>query len=211
MDILDKNKALALLGLSGSPDRETARQAYRTLAKAYHPDHVAGDAPAMKAAEERMKEINGAWQVLRRVLPETIPEVEEESPVECRESVSRPEKTEQQGSVMEWIKTVARRVKQSRGAGARISRADGRSQGPVPKPRKRNARVRFQDVLNPLWNEESPDGQVQSSGRHTPWENYQRHMAVKKQIRARQKASAQMGQGRVEKVGRVKPVKPVSR
>jgi DnaJ-class molecular chaperone len=41
--------------------------AYRNLARLYHPDKVAGLAPEFQAlAEKRMKEINGAYESLKR-------------------------------------------------------------------------------------------------------------------------------------------------
>jgi DnaJ-class molecular chaperone len=41
--------------------------AYRRLAQMYHPDKVAGLAPEFQAlADERMKEINAAYEVLKQ-------------------------------------------------------------------------------------------------------------------------------------------------
>lgn len=41
--------------------------AYRQMAKMYHPDRVANLAPEfIELAEERMKEINAAYEVLKR-------------------------------------------------------------------------------------------------------------------------------------------------
>ncbi len=48
------------LGVSSDADEQAIKQAYRTLARQYHPDVKPGD----KTAEERFKEINEAYQVL---------------------------------------------------------------------------------------------------------------------------------------------------
>jgi DnaJ-class molecular chaperone len=49
-----------ILGISRTADDKTIRNAYRTLARKYHPDVNPGD----KAAEERFKEVNEAHEVL---------------------------------------------------------------------------------------------------------------------------------------------------
>jgi curved DNA-binding protein len=50
----------AVLGVAPGSDDETIKQAYRKLARQYHPDVKPGD----KQAEERFKEINEAYQAL---------------------------------------------------------------------------------------------------------------------------------------------------
>ena len=57
MDYKDYYK---ILGVERSASAETIRKAYRKLAMKYHPDQNPGD----KAAEERFKELNEAYQVL---------------------------------------------------------------------------------------------------------------------------------------------------
>src|SRR5919108_2248938 len=50
----------AVLGVSPDADEQTIKQAYRKLARQYHPDVNPGD----QAAEERFKEVNEAYQAL---------------------------------------------------------------------------------------------------------------------------------------------------
>lgn len=58
----------SVLGLTPSCTEAEAQAAYRALAKNYHPDLVAHMAPEFRVlAEERMKEINGAYHELRRL------------------------------------------------------------------------------------------------------------------------------------------------
>ena len=55
-----------VLGISESATNEEVRDAYRALAKKYHPDNYI-DSPLAEMAEERMKEINEAYdEILRR-------------------------------------------------------------------------------------------------------------------------------------------------
>ena len=49
-----------VLGISPSATNEEVRSAYRELAKKYHPDNYV-DSPLADMAEERMKEINEAY------------------------------------------------------------------------------------------------------------------------------------------------------
>ena len=50
----------ALLGVSPQASQEEIKRAYRSLAKRYHPDKN----PADPASEEKLKEINEAYQIL---------------------------------------------------------------------------------------------------------------------------------------------------
>lgn len=54
-----------VLGVSPSATNEEIRDAYRALAKKYHPDNYA-DSPLADMAEEKMKEINNAYDEILR-------------------------------------------------------------------------------------------------------------------------------------------------
>ena len=55
-----------VLGISPSATNEEVREAYKALAKKYHPDNYI-DSPLAEMAEERMKEINEAYDEILRV------------------------------------------------------------------------------------------------------------------------------------------------
>ena len=57
--------ALDVLGLAWPLDAATLRARYKELAKRFHPDANGGD----RQAEERLKDINRAYSLLRRKLP----------------------------------------------------------------------------------------------------------------------------------------------
>ena len=59
---VEEKKAYALLELEPSADEKTIKQKYKALAKKLHPDHNRSD----PAAEDRLKEINLAYAVLRK-------------------------------------------------------------------------------------------------------------------------------------------------
>lgn len=58
-----------VLGVSESATNEEVRDAYRALAKKYHPDNYA-DSPLADMAEEKMKEINYAYDEILRMRTE---------------------------------------------------------------------------------------------------------------------------------------------
>lgn len=57
--------ALHTLELQDGATAEDIRASYRTLAKVWHPDRFEKDAPLRKKADEKLKEINGALQLLK--------------------------------------------------------------------------------------------------------------------------------------------------
>ncbi len=59
----DYEKSLKILGICGTPDREGIKKKFRELAKKHHPDRGA-------ASHEKFNEINRAYRLLLRVVPE---------------------------------------------------------------------------------------------------------------------------------------------
>jgi len=57
-----------ILGLKPGVSEEEIRQAYRDLSKVWHPDRFARDSRLQKKAEEKMKEINEAYQKIQDYL-----------------------------------------------------------------------------------------------------------------------------------------------
>jgi hypothetical protein len=62
--------AIELLGVSWPLDQAELRAKYKELAKRYHPDLTGGD----RNAEERLKDINRAYSLLRRRLQDRPPQ-----------------------------------------------------------------------------------------------------------------------------------------
>jgi len=60
-------EALEMLGLEGEVSEGEINAAYREMARMYHPDKVANQSPQVREyAEQRMKEINAAYALLKR-------------------------------------------------------------------------------------------------------------------------------------------------
>jgi len=64
----DIKKSLALLGIDSRADLDQAKQAYREKVKAFHPDHVMGDEAEKHIAEEKLKQINLAYEAVTSFL-----------------------------------------------------------------------------------------------------------------------------------------------
>lgn len=56
-----------VLGVSRDATEEEIKSAYRRLARRYHPDRFAGDPEGARAAEEKMKEINEAYDAIGKM------------------------------------------------------------------------------------------------------------------------------------------------
>jgi len=67
MDAIER--ALVILGLGPDATSEDVKQAYRDLAKVWHPDRFQNDPRVRNKAEEKLKEINEAYQLLRKYDP----------------------------------------------------------------------------------------------------------------------------------------------
>jgi len=62
--VCDRCSALLALGLTQNATQMEVKDAYRLLAKVWHPDRFQGDEDLRLKAEEKLKEINSAYQVL---------------------------------------------------------------------------------------------------------------------------------------------------
>ena len=54
-----------LLGLKAGASQGELTQAYRDLVNVWHPDRFAGNQRLQKKAEDKLKEINGAYETIR--------------------------------------------------------------------------------------------------------------------------------------------------
>lgn len=55
-----------ILGIPRTATDDEVKKAYRTLARKYHPDNFAGSAAQAAGAEEKMKEINAAYDQIQK-------------------------------------------------------------------------------------------------------------------------------------------------
>jgi DnaJ-class molecular chaperone len=59
------DRCIELLGLKPGASKEEVNEAYRDLASVWHPDRFANNLRLQKKAEERLKEINAAYEYIR--------------------------------------------------------------------------------------------------------------------------------------------------
>jgi DnaJ-class molecular chaperone len=57
----------SILGISSSASDEEVKNAYRELAKKYHPDNYKDDNPLKELADEKMQEINSAYDEIQKM------------------------------------------------------------------------------------------------------------------------------------------------
>lgn len=80
----DLNRYYKILGIKAGTSQSEVKQAYRKLAKLWHPDRFANDPALKQQAEEKLKAINEAYQYLKNYQPPAPPAVER--PTETRRS-----------------------------------------------------------------------------------------------------------------------------
>ena len=59
------SRCIEILGVKPSASEEEVTQAYRDLAKVWHPDRFADNPRLQKKAEEKLKEVNAAYEYVR--------------------------------------------------------------------------------------------------------------------------------------------------
>ena len=59
------NRCIDILGLNPSASQEEVNQAYRDLVNVWHPDRFVGNPRLQKKAEEKVKEINAAYEYIK--------------------------------------------------------------------------------------------------------------------------------------------------
>ena len=59
------DRCIEILGLKPGASQEEVNQAYRDLANVWHPDRFANNLRLQKKAEEKLKEINAAYEYIR--------------------------------------------------------------------------------------------------------------------------------------------------
>ena len=59
------NRCIEILGLNPGASQEEVNQAYRDLVNVWHPDRFMGNPRLGKKAEEKVKEINAAYEYIK--------------------------------------------------------------------------------------------------------------------------------------------------
>jgi DnaJ-domain-containing protein 1 len=59
------SRCIEILGLKPGASQEEVTQAYRDLANVWHPDRFVGNPRLQKKAEEKIKEINAAYETIK--------------------------------------------------------------------------------------------------------------------------------------------------
>ena len=70
MSGMNNRDPFEVLGVSHGASDEEVKNAYRALARKYHPDNYDADNPLSELAEEKMQEINAAYDEIQRLRAE---------------------------------------------------------------------------------------------------------------------------------------------
>jgi len=65
------SRCIEILGLKPGASQEQVNQAYRDLANVWHPDRFMGNPRLQKKAEEKIKEINAAYEYIKSFYSKT--------------------------------------------------------------------------------------------------------------------------------------------
>jgi DnaJ-domain-containing protein 1 len=65
------SRCIEILGLKPNASQEEVNQAYRDLANVWHPDRFVGNPRLQKKAEEKLKEINAAYEYIKSLYCKT--------------------------------------------------------------------------------------------------------------------------------------------
>ena len=113
----DRCAALATFGLTPGATKDEIKDAYRTLAKVWHPDRFPGDEHLRQKAEDKLKEINSAYQILstpaeeipRRQSARTASQSDAPSPTTTEDSGEEPYQDASTGNFRASFRTKRRR------------------------------------------------------------------------------------------------------
>lgn len=211
---MDIQTALRIMELTPSADLDDAREAFRRLAKRYHPDRVKYS-PESGAGEDRMKEINLAFHVLKQEL----------SPSGPREAVDK-EKTAPAAEpgqpffsfVRNWKKSFSQNRKTSHSGSEKKNRG-GSKDACASRPgrrqagrRKRSFRQEFcKSFQASAGNERGTPGRVRGSRcRDRTVYNYSTYMKLKKKMTSPQRRR-ETDPGPIGPVTRISRIKRVEK
>ncbi|MCP4119297.1 MAG: J domain-containing protein [Desulfobacteraceae bacterium] len=194
--IMDEKRAMKILGLEKGFSRGDVKIAYRTLAKAFHPDRYGYDDGSGRAAEARMVDINLAASVLIAAAPDK----EEPEKREPEKKTVRKSSRSGPGWFARLFRSLARRR-------PRPAVRAGRPR-PAPSPRRTPKRAGFSEVFENCMGKETVAGKKSvKRGKPRKQVDYGTYLAMKRRMKRRPRP---MDAGRVQPVSPVTPVSKIN-
>lgn len=117
---METNRCFEILELDRNASLEDARQAYRDQVKFFHPDRFAHDPRQREKAEEKLKEVNEAYERVKVVLAS---KEEPQAVIEPRETVRRESGTGAKPTYHDVQQGVETKGKEEVGKGGEIIRS----------------------------------------------------------------------------------------
>lgn len=227
---MDLKTAMKILSIDERATFDEARQAYRRLAKQYHPDmfHSAGES----ANDQKMKEINRAFFILGPVLrkkrsPSFRHQPDESGNRPNASSTSRNGKKEDKRKDPTLSEILARLVKKMADRVKKQAQATSKNGRPPHDARKRKVADAtekrsngFEQVFKTVYTRPASTQKngIESKNRSrkqrqkSSYRGYETYVALKKKMRAaRRRGNSKVSVPRVEKIEPIRPVNPVHR
>jgi DnaJ-class molecular chaperone len=117
---METNRCFEILELDHNASLEDARQAYRDQVKFFHPDRFANDPRQREKAEEKLKEVNEAYERVKVVLAS---KEETESVVVGKDAVKKQRETRESPVYYDVQQGAATKGKEKVGKGGEIIRS----------------------------------------------------------------------------------------
>ncbi|MCD4744497.1 MAG: DnaJ domain-containing protein [Desulfobacteraceae bacterium] len=215
---MDTKQALSILNLSSDAYLDDAKTSFRALAKKYHPDKLKINADQL-AGHEKMKEINLAFQVLKKVLESRKePESEPSSPAQKKRKVR---KTSSDGFAAffkkihkNFLKPTKTKTKKAEAKPSTTFKSAAQSNNDVKKNKtfdsvlnttvqsSINKNFRQPDFKKPDFNKSTllrPKQKIKNT--------YSQYMELKQKMRPKKKYMKSEGFSPIEKISTISPIK----
>lgn len=88
--MIDRDLAYRTLEIESGATQKQIRAAYKTLARVWHPDRLGSDPKLRRHAEEKLKQINAAYELLRQDDGARVPPPPPDSPTGPRDAPDEP-------------------------------------------------------------------------------------------------------------------------
>ncbi len=228
LNTMNNKDALKILNLKSGMSLEDTKKAYRILAKKYHPDvagnnlNISKNAKTQETSEKKMKEINLAFRHLAPQLKSQEANPKKTDLKKTKKPVTPPKKEPEPAPAKQpesffWIKIVnywdnffnnKTNFKPS-------SKTFKRDKTPSFNKKTPKNPLKFNEILKDIHpagakKRKPPQTNKNKSKGSSPYNGYQKYMALKKKIKAMQpNKSYDMSIGKIQKISPINPVERI--
>lgn len=199
---MHRHPYLAVLGLGPTATTEEIKQRYRYLVSRWHPDRFANDPRMLPLAEETIKQINTAYTALRGA---HLGNPVQEAPIQPMDTGYVSDPTVNISWPRRLAAVVMAALRQSRHQASQSTPNEPRRTKPASRRRVRA----FQEILTELG---APPSRLRDTRRTKPHSRrFDRHRRAhyRRYGHGTRASSVASGSDRPQRVGRVRPIRPI--